>query len=211
MDILALFAHTLVFFIVLAWLAVRIVRFFILKMPDAHVQKITTIVRSRFFGFFRALFKFLAVGACWLFLVYLISMSQDVYRDMNTANYLRKLLSALEPLQADIAAQLEAAGDATPPIAPEKARELTDRIPDLDRHNSVLHETVSPISWKAVLPDGSIALFSPPASAFFLLRPTVADGKTTWTCHAAATRGNILPGNCRTPPPTPLLWPMPTP
>jgi hypothetical protein len=199
MGILALFLFV---FVVLTWLfAVRIARFFILKMPDAHVQKITTVVRSRIFGFFRDLFRILATGACWLFLAFLISMFQNVYRDRNTANYLHKLLNALEPLQADIAAQLEAAGDATPPIAPEKARELTERIPDLDRHNSVLRETVSPISWKAVLPDGSIALFSPPASAFFLLRPTVANGKTTWTCHVAATHGNILPSNCRTPPP----------
>ncbi|MDR0673719.1 MAG: hypothetical protein LBF93_08720 [Zoogloeaceae bacterium] len=152
-------------------------------------------------GFFGAIFKFLAVGACWLFFFYLVGIAQEAYRDMNSAHHLRGLIAALKPLQADIAAQLEAAGDLSPPLTPEKAAELTARIPNLDQSplSTWAHE---PVSWKAVQPDGSIAIFYAPAAVFFLLRPEVAEGKTTWTCHAAATRGNILPNICRAPPPS---------
>jgi hypothetical protein len=115
-------------------------------------------------------------------------------------NSLFRYMAALEPLQAKIAAQLEAnaaASKPSPPIPPEMALEFSRLIPDPDDFVEPAGKTPKTIPYKAVLPDGVIALFHPRASALFLLRPALAEGKITWTCHAASARENILPNNCR--------------
>ncbi|MDR0673720.1 MAG: hypothetical protein LBF93_08725 [Zoogloeaceae bacterium] len=171
--------------------------------PHALKQR---IAGNPFFRFIRDLSKILAAGACWLFLALFIHIGMSTHQDRESRNYLYKLLSALEPLQADIAARLEAnAAKASPQLMEEMILEFTRRFPGLSQHHTYRDDRTSgarvidQLSYRAVLPDGSMTVFSPRAAAFLLLRPVMTDGKIEWSCHASGKNANILPHSCQSP------------